>query len=71
VAVPVRASRAGRPAAEVAAAARSFQMQAEAAGSLPEAMTIALAMQARPRVLICGSLYLAGEALTLSGVAPD
>jgi folylpolyglutamate synthase/dihydropteroate synthase len=51
--------------------ARGFQMKAQAAGSLPEAMEIAIGMQDAPRILICGSLYLAGEALALSDALPD
>ncbi|HVY04304.1 MAG TPA: bifunctional folylpolyglutamate synthase/dihydrofolate synthase, partial [Caulobacterales bacterium] len=71
VAVPVHGSRSSREPAELAQEARVFQMKAQAAGSLPEAMEIAIGMQDAPRILICGSLYLAGEALALSDALPD
>lgn len=71
VAVPVHGSRSSREPEELAQEARSFQMKAHAAGSLPEAMEIACSMQNAPRILICGSLYLAGEALALSDALPD
>lgn len=71
VAVPVHGSRSSREPEEVAQEARVFQMQAKAAGSLPEAMELAVRMGGSPRVLICGSLYLAGEALALSDALPE
>ena len=71
VAVPVHGTQDSRLPEEVAAGARNFQLPAAAAGSLPEAMEIALSMHEAPRVLICGSLYLAGEALALSDLVVD
>jgi dihydrofolate synthase/folylpolyglutamate synthase len=53
-----------RPAAELATAARAAGLRAEAASDLGAA--VAAAARGGVRVVICGSLYLAGEALSLS-----
>ncbi len=67
IAVPVQASRAARTPEELAGEARAHGFGAIAADNLQSA--IAQALQTRePRVLICGSLYLAGEALAQSGI---
>jgi dihydrofolate synthase/folylpolyglutamate synthase len=72
VAVPIPGQQAARPAEEVAGLARSVGLTASAALSVPDAIS---AIAARdwpqpPRILICGSLYLAGEVLALNGTPP-
>jgi dihydrofolate synthase/folylpolyglutamate synthase len=60
----------GRPPAELAQAARNAGLDGTACDSLEAALRQASAC--RPaRVLICGSLYLAGEVLALNGELPD
>ncbi len=55
------------PPAELAAAARSEGLEAEACESVEAALTQALARPGPPRrVLICGSLHFAGDVLALS-----
>jgi len=72
-AVPIRHSEAARPAEEIAATARALGFLAEAARSVPSALeaVAALRFEAPPRVLICGSLYLAGEVLAENGTPPE
>jgi dihydrofolate synthase/folylpolyglutamate synthase len=72
IAVPITGQIAARPAAEVAALARqvgitsSIQPSVEAAlASLHDTI-----WERPPRVLICGSLYLAGEVLAANGTPP-
>jgi dihydrofolate synthase/folylpolyglutamate synthase len=55
------------PAAETQAAARDVGMTAEAAASVAEALAVILARNPAARVLICGSLYLAGTILRENG----
>jgi dihydrofolate synthase/folylpolyglutamate synthase len=72
VAVPIGSQIAARPAEEVAAIAASVGLAAETAPSI-EAALVALenrAWERPPRVLICGSLYLAGAVLTANGSPP-
>lgn len=71
-AVPIQNQIAARPAQEVAAQAREAGLAAEVAGSVEQALrTIAArAWPAPPRILICGSLYLAGEVLSANGTPP-
>jgi dihydrofolate synthase/folylpolyglutamate synthase len=60
-------AEAAAPAERTAEAARGAGLKAETAGSIPDALTRALeAPGAPPHVLICGSLYLAGEVLAAS-----
>jgi len=54
---------AAAPAAQTAAAAELAGLRAHACDSLQDALTKALARTPTPHVLICGSLYLAGEVL--------
>ncbi|MCU4181492.1 bifunctional folylpolyglutamate synthase/dihydrofolate synthase [Bosea sp. BH3] len=72
-AVPIQNSLAARPAEEVAAAARSAGLTAEASGSVEQALRLIAAQDwpAPPRILICGSLYLAGEVLSANGTPPE
>ncbi|QLP96491.1 MAG: bifunctional folylpolyglutamate synthase/dihydrofolate synthase [Rhodoblastus sp.] len=71
IAVPVSASAAGRPPLDLAAAARAAGHPAVAAPSLAAALDYlrARAWKTAPRIVICGSLYLAGEALAFDGTA--
>jgi dihydrofolate synthase/folylpolyglutamate synthase len=63
IAVPFDADAAGDP-ARLVSAATAVGLEAQAAPSLDAALDLALA--GAPRILICGSLYLAGEVLALS-----
>jgi dihydrofolate synthase / folylpolyglutamate synthase len=72
VAVPIPSQVAARPAAEVAAIAVRAGLKAEVAPSV-EAALASLAdtvWERPPRVLICGSLYLAGAVLAANGTPP-
>ncbi len=51
----------------VAVAARSVDLPAQTAAGLTEAVHDALEDYERPRLVICGSLYLAGEVLAMEG----
>jgi dihydrofolate synthase/folylpolyglutamate synthase len=73
VAVPVAGSDSGRPPDELAAIAEQAGLRASAEPNL-EAGLASLhrtLWDTPPRVLICGSLYLVGEALALNGTPPD
>lgn len=50
---------------DLAAIARGLGLDAEPAGSIEEAISVAGQVRPAPRILICGSLYLAGHALAL------
>jgi len=69
--VPIHQDK-GVEAEEIAAAARSAGMPADAAASLEDAFAAIgrLGFEVPPRVLITGSLYLAGEVLALNGTEP-
>jgi dihydrofolate synthase/folylpolyglutamate synthase len=72
LAVPVP-SDAGRDPAELAAVAREAGLPAEPAESVEAALDRVAGegdKAASPRVLICGSLYLAGRVLDLNGTPP-
>jgi len=62
----------GAPAGEIAAAAQSAGMPADAADSIEDALAAIgrLGFDPPPRILITGSLYLAGEVLAANGTAP-
>jgi dihydrofolate synthase/folylpolyglutamate synthase len=71
--VPVPASPAGRVPAELAEAAGEAGLDAETAPDVETALRSIAAdptIPASPRILICGSLYLAGAVLAESGMAP-
>lgn len=53
-------------AAETAAAAELAGLRAAACDGVEDALTRALQLEPKPHVLICGSLYLAGEVLAMS-----
>lgn len=72
-AVPIKGADAGREPADLAAAARRAGLGAEVAAGVGEALDHLAAGWApgtSPRVLICGSLYLAGVALADNGTPP-
>ena len=71
-AVPIHNSLAARPAEEVAEAARGAGLVAEVASSVEQALRTIAARDwpVPPRILICGSLYLAGEVLSDNGTPP-
>ncbi|CAO4149617.1 bifunctional folylpolyglutamate synthase/dihydrofolate synthase [Methylorubrum extorquens] len=72
LAVPITGQMAARPAEEVAEIAREVGLSAEVAPSV-EAALAALSdtvFERPPRVLICGSLYLAGAVLEANGTIP-
>ena len=72
IAVPVEGEHASRPARDVAACALAAGLAAAACQSVPEALAYlgARAWPAPPRILICGSLYLAGAVLAANGTPP-
>ena len=72
IAVPVEGEHAGRPARDVAACAIQAGLPAAACQSVEQALTYlrARAWSAPPRVLIAGSLYLAGAVLEANGTPP-
>jgi dihydrofolate synthase/folylpolyglutamate synthase len=64
IAVPIRTSDAGRPPAELATLARAMGFEAAPADTPLDGLKLALSQIEGPaRVLICGSLYLAGDVL--------
>jgi len=71
-AVPMAASHAGRPAAEVVAFAREAGLKAEEASSIAEALATLRARkwETAPRILFAGSLYYAGEVLAANDTPP-
>ncbi|MFD2184604.1 bifunctional folylpolyglutamate synthase/dihydrofolate synthase [Rhodoplanes azumiensis] len=71
IAVPIHQDK-GRPAEEIAATARGLGLAADACASLDEALDRvgALDLEPSPRILITGSLYLAGEVLAANGTPP-
>src|SRR3954447_17274490 len=68
IAVPIHQDK-GVPIDEIAAAARDAGMPADASASIEEALAAAaqLGFDPPPRILITGSLYLAGEVLVANG----
>jgi dihydrofolate synthase/folylpolyglutamate synthase len=72
IAVPVPNAEKGMPAEAVADAARGIGLPATSRDNLAEALEAArrLDLDPPPRILITGSLYLAGEALRQNGTLP-
>ncbi|PWJ17456.1 bifunctional folylpolyglutamate synthase/dihydrofolate synthase [Jannaschia seohaensis] len=66
-AVPIPGERNTLPAAETAAAARSVGLEAEEMSTVAEAIEAITAETPDARILICGSLYLAGRVLRENG----
>jgi dihydrofolate synthase/folylpolyglutamate synthase len=73
IAVTVPGQMVARPASEIAAAAQALGLPAQTAADVGDALRqIAVRKQGSnpPRILICGSLYLAGEVLKANGTPP-
>ena len=72
IAVPIEGDHAGRTAEEVVEIATRVGLPAEAAGSVGAALDLLAARDwpRPPRILIAGSLYLAGAVLEENGNAP-
>jgi dihydrofolate synthase/folylpolyglutamate synthase len=72
IAVPIAGQMAARPAEEVAQIALEVGLEARVASSVEAALEgLCTASFAQPpRILICGSLYLAGAVLTANGTPP-
>jgi dihydrofolate synthase/folylpolyglutamate synthase len=70
--VPVPRAPASRTAAELAAAATEAGLTAEAMSDVDAALAAigSRSFETPPRVLICGSLYLAGSVLAENGTPP-
>lgn len=73
ICVPIPAQMAARPPEEVAAIAASVGLVTSTAPSVEAALAILndTVWEAPPRVLICGSLYLAGSVLAANGSLPS
>jgi dihydrofolate synthase/folylpolyglutamate synthase len=73
IAVPIAGQIAARPAEEVAAIAASVGLTTSVAPSVESALASLhnYVWDRPPRVLICGSLYLAGEVLAANGTLPE
>jgi dihydrofolate synthase/folylpolyglutamate synthase len=72
IAVPIGGQVAARPAAEVASIAQRVGLTTSTAPSVEAALAALhdFVWDCPPRVLICGSLYLAGEVLAANGTLP-
>ncbi|MFL5051536.1 MAG: bifunctional folylpolyglutamate synthase/dihydrofolate synthase [Xanthobacteraceae bacterium] len=72
MAVPIQGQDKALPPDSIADTARRVGMPATSCGGLESALaaTIRLDLEAPPRILITGSLYLAGEVLALNGTVP-
>jgi dihydrofolate synthase/folylpolyglutamate synthase len=72
--VPVRSSESGVPNAELALRAADAGLSAEPVDSVANALMLLRdtwdGVETPPRILICGSLYLAGEVLAQNGTPP-
>jgi dihydrofolate synthase/folylpolyglutamate synthase len=66
-AVSIPGEKATLPAEETCAAARAAGIPADTAPSVADALAAIAARDPRARVLICGSLYLAGRILRENG----
>lgn len=73
VAVPIRDQEKSLPADAIADAARMLGIPAHASGDLPSALAAirSFDISPAPRILITGSLYLAGEVLAANGTLPE
>ncbi|MDR3494003.1 MAG: bifunctional folylpolyglutamate synthase/dihydrofolate synthase [Ancalomicrobiaceae bacterium] len=72
--VPIPGDHRNRPPAELAAAARKAGLTAEPMAGVAEALSVIdklWRLRPAPRILICGSLYLAGEVLKANGTLPE
>jgi dihydrofolate synthase/folylpolyglutamate synthase len=73
LAVPLKAEYEAKPAREIAAQANGIGIRAAACESVESALKFLTVREWRvpPRILITGSLYLAGEVLALNGTPPE
>jgi dihydrofolate synthase/folylpolyglutamate synthase len=73
ITVPIPRQDKSVPGETLAQTARAIGIPAETRGSIPDALAAigALGLDPAPRILITGSLYLAGEALALNGTPPE
>ncbi|MBV9635911.1 MAG: bifunctional folylpolyglutamate synthase/dihydrofolate synthase [Methylobacteriaceae bacterium] len=73
IAVPITSNSTGRTAADVAGHATDVGLHAASCDSVEAALRFLAAREWRmpPRILITGSLYLAGEVLALNGTPPE
>lgn len=73
LALPIHGEHAARSAEDVAALARSVGVPAASCATVEQALDLLAARDwpIPPRLLICGSLYLAGEILAANGTPPD
>ena len=71
--MPISGQIAARPAEEVATIASSVGLTTSTAPSVESALASLhnYVWDRPPRVLICGSLYLAGEVLAANGTLPE
>jgi dihydrofolate synthase/folylpolyglutamate synthase len=72
IAVPMAAQMAARPADDLASIANRVGLRSTVAAGIEAALDeiSETVFERPPRVLICGSLYLAGEVLALNGTPP-
>ena len=73
IAVPIPRQEKTVPAETLVEIARGIGIPAESRGTLEAALIAVghLGLMPAPRILITGSLYLAGEVLTLNGTPPE
>ena len=73
LAVPIHGEHGGRSAQEIAELARNAGLPAAACETVEQAFDYLAARDwpVAPRILITGSLYLAGEVLAANGTPPD
>ena len=72
IAVPMTGQATARPPSDLAGIAASLGMRASVAPSLEGALRgVGRGGEKPPRILICGSLYLAGEVLAANGTPPS
>ncbi len=73
IAVPIPSAQSGVPAEQLAAAARAIGLPATSRDNLREALEAVrkLDLDPPPRILITGSLYLAGDVLRENGTLPE
>ncbi len=71
--LPIPGDHAGRSAQDIAALAQGAGIPAAACETIEQALDLLAANDwvVAPRILICGSLYLAGEILSANGTPPD
>jgi dihydrofolate synthase/folylpolyglutamate synthase len=73
IALPIPGEHVARSADEIASLAKAAQIPASSAESVEAALQVLSkrSWPMAPRILICGSLYLAGAVLAANGTPPD